>query len=115
MRSWAAIILAPSLALATQSTLYAMVTPSCATQSQLQMHAVAAVALLLALLLTALAAGDWTLHHAQSASADDDAGDPRSARRFLAIVGTAVAAISSLVIVAMWFGIWVLSPCHPWP
>ena len=115
MRSWAAIVLAPSIALAVQSILYSMVTPSCASQSRFELHAVAAVGLLLAAGLAALACSDWKIHHAQSASVDNDEGDPRSARRFLAIVGTAVASLAALVILAMWFGIWVLSPCDPWP
>ena len=115
MRSWLALVLAPSIALAVQSILYALVTPSCATQSRMWLHGSAAVALFLAVALAAAAFSDWTMHHAQPGSADSDEGDPRSARRFLAIVATAVASLSSLVILAMWFGLWVLSPCDPLP
>jgi hypothetical protein len=114
MRSWFALVFAPSIALAAQSVMYALVTPSCASQSRVGLHATALVALLAVLLLAALARSDWAAH-AAPASADSDAGDPRSTRRFLAIVATALAALSALVIVGMWFGLWVLSPCAPWP
>ena len=116
MRSWFALILAPSIALAVQSVMYALVTPSCASQSRVAMHASAAVALVIVTVLAVLAYSDWTVHHAEPGSVpDSDAGDPRSARRFLAIVATAVASLSALVVLAMWFGLWVLSPCDPWP
>jgi hypothetical protein len=115
MRTWAALILAPLAALAAQSIMYALVTPSCATQTRFGLHLAAAVALALAVGLALLAHGDWKRHDRQAGSFDNDGGDPHTARRFLAVVGTAVAALSGLVIVAMWFGTWILSPCSPWP
>ena len=114
MRSWLALIVAPSLMLGVQSVMYALVTPSCAAQARFGLHASGAIALAVTVLLAVLAWGEWK-RLAEPASADHDAGDPRTARRFLAIMGTAVAALSSLVILAMWFGTWVLSPCSPWP
>jgi hypothetical protein len=115
MRSWFALLLSPSIALAAQSTMYALVTPSCASQSRLELHAAAGVALLLVLVLLSLAFSDWSLHSAEPGTADSDHGNPGATRRFLAVVATAVSAISALVILAMWFGLWVLSPCAPWP
>lgn len=115
MRSWLALIVGPSIALGVQSLLFAMVTPSCATQSRVEMHAVAAVALLVVLVLAVLAWSDWALRHGEPGSADDDTGTPDGPRRFLGAVATAVSALSALVILAMWFNLWVLSPCHPWP
>lgn len=115
MRSWLALIAGPGIALGVQSLLFAMVTPSCATQSRVEMHVVAAVALLVVLVLAVLAASDWALRHGEPGSADDDTGAPHGPRRFLGAVATAVAALSALVIAAMWFNVWVLSPCHIWP
>ena len=116
LRTWLALIVAPSTALGVQTLLYSLVTPSCATQSRLGLHASAAIGLAVAAVLAVLAFGDWSLHHAEpGASPDDDGGERRTSRRFLAIVGTAVAALSALVILAMWLGVWVLSPCDPWP
>lgn len=38
---------------------------------------------------------------------------PPTTRRFLAVAGTAVAGLSTLLIATMWLGAWVLSPCSP--
>ena len=115
MKSWSALVLSPSIALGAQSVMYSLVTPSCASQSRFGLHAAAAVALLLVLVLGALAFGEWSVHTGVAGGADSDLGDPAARRRFLAVVATAVSAISALVIVGMWFGLWVLSPCAPWP
>jgi hypothetical protein len=112
MRTWFALIFAPSIALAVQSVMYALVTPSCSTQTRVGIHGSAAVALLAAVALTALAWSDWRARSVTLPQGPDcDHGDPTSSRRFLAVVATAVAAISCLVILAMWVGAWVLSPC----
>jgi CBS-domain-containing membrane protein len=115
MRSWSALVLAPLSALAAQSIMYALVMPSCAHQLRWPLHLAPAVALVIAALLTALAFRDWKHHYHEPAPPDHDSSDPRTSRRFLAMVGTAVGSISCLVIAAMWFGAWVLSPCSPWP
>ena len=44
-KSWIALVFGPTIALATQSTLYSMVTPSCGAQMRLNIHLTAAVAL----------------------------------------------------------------------
>jgi hypothetical protein len=112
MRIWLALLAAPSLALASQSLMYALVTPSCSLQTRVAIHAVAAASVLLAALFTALARGEWARRALEMPQGpDSDEPDPGSVRRFLAMVGTAVGAISCLVILAMWIGAWVLSPC----
>jgi heme A synthase len=115
MKSWFALVLAPSVALGAQSVMYALVTPSCASQSRVGLHAAAAVGLLVVLVLAVLAFGEGSLHRAEPGGPDSDHEDPRVGRRFLAILGTAAALFSALVILGMWFGLWVLSPCAPWP
>jgi hypothetical protein len=112
MRTWLALLVAPSLALAAQSAMYALVTPSCSVQTRIVLHGVAAVALAVALVFTLMARGDW-LHHARSApeGPDSTGGDVATSRRFLAVVATAVGALSSFVIFTMWVVVWVLSPC----
>lgn len=112
MRIWLALLVAPSLALACQSILYALVTPSCAMQSSAGLHAVAAVSLALAGLCTLLAVGAQRQERAGPARThDSDSAEPATNRRFLATVGAAVGVLSCLVILAMWMAIWVLSPC----
>jgi hypothetical protein len=112
MRIWLALLVAPSLALACQSVLFAMVTPSCAMQSRVGLHMVAAAALALAGVFTILAHHEWrVLRTGSSRTPDSDSAEPAMARRFLATVATAVGGLSSLAIVAMWIAVWVLSPC----
>jgi hypothetical protein len=112
MRTWLALIIAPSLALACQSIMYALVTPSCSLQTRVLVHLVGAAALALAAVLALLARGDW-IHYAAGVAdgPDNDTADPANARRFLAAVVRAVASLSALVILMMWFAAWVLSPC----
>jgi hypothetical protein len=109
MKIWLALLASPSLALAAQSVMFALVTPSCSTQTRVGIHAVAAVSLLLSVVFTLLArdAGAPVRF-----AADSDTSDPPMTRHFLAVVATAVGAISSLVILAMWIVAWVLSPCY---
>jgi hypothetical protein len=111
MRIWLALLAAPSLALAAQSIMYALVTPSCSLQTRVLVHVVALGALLLAALFTLLARSAWAAARPVPATPDGDEPDPGSVRRFLAVVATAVGGISCLVILAMWIGAWVLSPC----
>ena len=116
LRTWLALIVAPSTALGVQTLLDSLVTPACATQSRLGLHASAALGLAVAAVLAVLAFSDWSLHRAEpGASPDDDGARRRTTRRFLAIVGAGVAALSALVILALWLGAWILSPCDPWP
>lgn len=111
MRSWLGLVLAPAIALAAQSVMYALVTPSCSEQVRVTMHLVAAVALALSAALGVLSFGESSLRQGEGASPDDDRAQAPAPRRFLADMATAVAALSCLVIVGMWFGLWVLSPC----
>src|SRR5215207_481347 len=112
MRTFLALIAAPSIALACQSIMFALVTPSCSIQTRLLVHLVGAASLAAAALLALLARGDWLSRERLLAGGpDSDTPDPLNARRFLAAVATAVAALSALVILMMWLAAWVLSPC----
>ncbi len=113
MRNLLGLLVAPSVALATQSVLYAMVTPSCAAQARLPLHLVAAVALAIVVVMAVLAFSESSLRRGEPGSPDSDEGHAQARRRFLATASTAVAALSALVIVGMWFALWVLTPCEP--
>lgn len=108
MRIWLALLAAPSLALACQGAMYALVTPSCSTQTRIAIHVVAAVALLLCVGFTLLARSAGA---PVRFGADQDSAEPSATRHFLSVVATAVGTISALVVVAMWMAAWVLSPC----
>jgi hypothetical protein len=112
MKSWLALVLAPSIALGAQSLMYSMVTPSCSTQSRLELHLAAAVALLMVVVLAVVSFSESSLHRGEPASPDSDEARPPVPRRFLADMATAVAALAALVILGMWFAMWILSPCE---
>ena len=103
MRIFLGLIIAPSLALACQSLMLALVAPACSDQTRVGLHAVAAV-FLAATVLLALAS-------ARGAGANGAEGGPLATRRFLGACATAVASLSALVILMMWVAAWVLSPC----
>ena len=112
MRIWLALLVAPGLALGAQSAMYALVTPSCTVQTRVAIHAVALVTLLLTALFTVMARAEWArLANASPHGPDNDTGAPQNVRRFLAVLATAVAGLSALLILMMWFAGWVLSPC----
>ena len=109
--NWPALLLAPSLALTNLSIIYALVTPSCAAQDRLAMHAVSALALLVCLGFTWAAWRNWRQWRV-NAAALAGSGDAVAERPpFLAAVSCAVGAISTLTVLAQWFPTWVLSPC----
>jgi hypothetical protein len=111
-KSWLALVIAPTTALAVQSLMYALVTPACGAQMRLHIHLVAAVALLVVVVLGVLAFAESSLHRGEPGSHDSDESHGEVPRRFLGTVASAVAAISALVIIGMWFAVWVLSPCE---
>ena len=112
MKSWLALVLAPTVALATQSALYSMVTPSCSAQVRFHMHLTAAVALAIVVVLVVLAFAESSVHRREPGSPDSDEARAPVPRRFLASMAAAVGALSALVILGMWFALWVLSPCE---
>lgn len=115
MTSALALVLAPLAALVLQTLMFTLVLPSCASQSALGLHAAAVVALVFTTVL-ALLANSERRHLDRTLAADNSgAAGVRSVRRFVSNMATAIAALSALVVAAMWFGAWVLSPCHPWP
>jgi hypothetical protein len=113
MKSWLALVLAPSIALGAQSVMYSMVTPSCSTQTRLELHLAAAVALLVVVVLAVVSFSESSLRRGEVGSPDSDEAHRPVQRRFLADMATAVASLAALVILGMWFTAWVLSPCAP--
>ena len=108
---WPALLLAPLLALGHLSLAYSLVTPSCARQDSAGLHGLAAASLVLALGMTLLAWRDWHLLPKADDVTTSDASQAGSRPRFVALMATLVGAFSSLVILAMWLPLWILSPC----
>jgi hypothetical protein len=113
MKSWLGLVVAPSVALVAQSIMYSMVTPACSTQTRLQLHLVAAVALAIVAVLAVFAFAESSVRRGEPTSHDSDVSDGKVPSRFLATMSTAVTALSALVILGMWFTLWVLTPCEP--
>jgi len=125
MLSWPALLLAPLIALSELSIAYALVSPSCASQDRTLLHAVAAASLFLVLAMTALAWREW---HGDGVSSSDgldarqtaavptvtraDSADAAERPRFVAQIAVVVGALSTLVSIARWLPVWVLSPCY---
>jgi hypothetical protein len=86
--------------------------PSCSQQARLGMHLAAAVALAIAAVFAVMAFAESSLRRREPDSPDHDGAHPPVPRRFLADIAAAVAALSCLVILAMWFTLWVLGPCE---
>jgi hypothetical protein len=112
VKHWLALVFAPTTALAAQSVMYGLVSPSCSEQARLHLHLAAAVALAIVVVLGVLAFSESSLHRGEPGSKSDEGGSIVP-RRLLANVAVAVAALSALVILAMWFTLWVLTPCEP--
>jgi len=110
MPAWPALLIAPLLALAEQSIVYALATPACQTQREAYLHGIPLVFLLLALLTTWMAWARWRrLQPGPGDAPDADAEGLRGP--FIARMAVWSGALSSLVIAAMWIPQWVLSPC----
>jgi hypothetical protein len=104
MRIWYALLLAPTLALADQVVAYAAVGWSCAHERAVVVHAIHAL-FLLATAASLMPA--WRLWSATRGSADD----AMQRQHFLGSLAIASAALSVLVIAAMWLTAWVIAPC----
>jgi hypothetical protein len=106
MRIWFALLAAPILALADQGIAYAAAGWACAHQQALAGHALHGI-FFVACVAAAIAAGQLWRVQPRPAPAEE----PSARRHFLAGIATASAALSALVILAMWIPNWLLSPC----
>ena len=113
MKSWLGLVVAPIVALVAQSFMYSMVTPACSSQTRVQLHLAAAVALVIVAVLAVFAFAESSVRRGEPTSHDSDVSDGKVPRRFLSTMATAVATLSALVILGMWFALWVMSPCEP--
>ena len=106
---WTGLLLAPIAFLLNLEAAYALVPAACSARTQLLVHGVHLVCLLLAILGGVTAWGRW---NAGGRTWPGDAGDPMSRSRFMAGLGLLVSAMFALVIVAQWIPSFVLSPCQ---
>ena len=104
MRIWLPLLLAPALALADQVIAYSAVGWSCAHERVVVIHVIHV------LFLAATAASlvpAWRIWSASRGRSDETA----QRQHFLGSLAIASAALSVLVIAAMWLTTWVIAPC----
>jgi hypothetical protein len=106
MTIWLGLLVAPILALADQSVALSMTAWACRGQHGLAIHVVHATFALAVAAAIVLAWMSW-----RETAHGKPAGEANARRHFLAGMSIAVAALSLLVIVAMWFPTWLLSSC----
>ena len=108
MRTWLALLGAPSAVLTALSVDYALVTPSCAWRTLLPLGSVTGTALLFSIVATLLA---W--HRWREAGMVAPASAPALPARpgMMACAATWVGMLSTLALVAMWIPQWLISPC----
>ena len=102
------VLLGPIAALANQEMIYVTNMWACGTGSQLAMHIVPLVCLVVAVGAGLLARADWVR---LGRGTEDEAATIDSRSRFLALGGMAISAISALLIIAQWLAIFVFGPC----
>ena len=105
MRIWWPLLLAPVLALTDQSIAYATAGWACAHQQPMAIHALHALFLAGCIAGIVMGVGMWRRPLASVAD------EGQKVRHFLAGVGVASATLAAAVIVAMWIGASLLSPC----
>jgi len=110
MRIWPALLLAPLMALADQLVAFAIVGWACAQGRPVIVHAVHAAFLVAAAATLPAAWREWKRGRACSASASAGAGAGER-KSFLAILAVGSAALSVLVIAALWLPTWLIAPC----
>ena len=106
MRIWFALLAVPVLALVDQAVSYATTIWACSHQNAFAVHAVHAVFLLVAIGGALGASQAW--RRTASVQAQNET---LARRRFIAGLATGAAALSVLVIAAMWGVTWVLRAC----
>jgi hypothetical protein len=112
-RGWPGLLIAPLVALAALTAGHALVTPSCARDSTVALHAAFAVAMLAALAATALSLRAWRRSGGRAPLADSGGDGGRHAERdlFVALIGVAAGAYFTLVTVTQWSALALLGPC----
>jgi hypothetical protein len=106
MRIWFALLAVPVLALVDQAVSYATTIWACSHQNAFAVHAVHVIFLLVAV---GGALGAWRAWR-RTASVQAH-NETLARRRFIAGLATGAAALSVLVIAAMWGVTWVLRAC----
>ena len=102
------VLLGPIVVLFNEGLIYVTNMWACGTGSQLAMHIVPLICLIVALGAGFLAWSDWVR---VGRGIEDEAATVDSRTRFLALSGMASSALSALIIIAQWLAIFVFGAC----
>jgi hypothetical protein len=100
--------LGPVVALVNQQLIYAADMWACGRNQWFAIHIIPLLCLIVCVATTVTAFRDWK---AAGGGVDEEAADVATRTRWAAIVGIAVSAFSSLVVIAQWAAVFVFQPC----
>ncbi|MDR5763172.1 MULTISPECIES: hypothetical protein [unclassified Caballeronia] len=111
MKTWLALLGAPSVVLGCLSVNYALVTPACRLGGEALLHGVSGASAIVCVAATLLAWKRWRdARRALALPAPDTAARP-ARPAFIAAVAAGVGALSVLSVIAISIPQWLLSAC----
>jgi hypothetical protein len=111
MKTWLALIGAPSIMLACLSVNYALVTPACLLGGHALLDGMSGVSFIVCVGATLLAWQRWRAQRRELALPSSDRTDRPARAGFVAAVAAGVGALSGLSVVAISIPQWLLSAC----
>jgi hypothetical protein len=102
------VLLGPIVALVTQGLVYSATSWTCGRDIGATMHLIPALSVIVSVGAGVSAYSNW---RAVGKGVEDERGAVATRTRFLALMGIALSAFSTLVILAMWLSIFVFAPC----
>jgi ABC-type multidrug transport system fused ATPase/permease subunit len=106
---WVGVLTGPIAALTQLEANYALVLWACQRAHEWPLHLVSLIAL-----VVTIAAGMFAIRNWQWAGRqiEDDGAGAISRGHFMAVVGTLISALTSLVIIAQWLPVFAYGPCE---
>jgi hypothetical protein len=102
------VLLGPVVALVTQGLIYSTNSWTCGRDIGATMHVIPALSVIVSV---GAGVGAYLNWRAIGKGVEDEHGAVATRTRFLALMGIALSAFSTLVILAMWLSIFVFAPC----
>jgi hypothetical protein len=102
------VLVGPLIALIEQAAIYAGDTWACGHNLKWSLHIAGALSLIAVLLVTI---DSWIIWRSIGGGVEDELGAEDTRTRFLALVGILVGSISTAVVVAEWFAVFMFGAC----
>ncbi|MDR5883524.1 hypothetical protein [Caballeronia sp. LZ032] len=111
MKTWLALLGAPSIVLTCVSVNYALLAPACRLSNHTLLDGVSGASLVVCVLATLLAWQRWRDARRAHPVLSNNASDLPARPAFVAAVATGVGALSVLAVIAIWIPQWILPAC----